>query len=381
MMPKRLGIYDWSGPDPSALDYDALERQAEADGVAFAHVTAELDRKMAAPTLASAILAELEFSEDDHPRDESGKFTSGGDSGLEPLLPGGEGPGGNGQDAYGALAEPSADLIKTTADQTRGGVLSALGDFLHDPPEGVVVDPSGTGFTDAMGNHVSENEILHDVARSAVSMIQNSGDITVLLEPELFREVLADGRFLNQFESQRSNGSYSPAMRTEYERDAMGVDPDAPHADRPIYGTFDFDTELGGEVRDAYGSVAVDLKGDVRDRSTGTLGDSLLRAVPIPLDRNVEVSDDSALAAVGRSSDLIYELTASALSNYPGFEDSFDGYESEPWTNGDYPEAQIHGGVNVSDISFVTFTGEGEMDRGEITAELDRLGIGWNEAA
>jgi hypothetical protein len=176
----------------------------------------------------------------------------------------------------------------------------------------------------------------------------------VAIETEDFLGVIKDGRFKTQHETRESNGAYRPALRKEAELAIAGVPLDTKSSERPIYGylavqnegitpnTNEWNTDKWNVDNGAvsqYGEVRVVLKDEVKARTSYTIPDSLDRnAIPQPLSR-------------GSKADLInagayYDLTSSHA-----------GFQREG-----YAEAQVYGGVKLSDIKAVYVVASGKYD-------------------
>lgn len=167
----------------------------------------------------------------------------------------------------------------------------------------------------------------------------------VAIETEDFLGVIKDGRFKTQHETRESNGAYKPALRKEAELAIAGVPLDTKSSERPIYGylavqnsgstpnTSPYNTDkwnVNNTGVGQYGEVRVVLKDSVKDRTSYTIPDSLDRhAIPQPLSRNSKADLINAGA--------YYDLSS-----------SHGGYQRES-----YAEAQVYGGVKLSDIKAV----------------------------
>ena len=167
----------------------------------------------------------------------------------------------------------------------------------------------------------------------------------VAIEAEDFLGVIKDGRFKTQHETRESNGAYKPALRKEAELAIAGVPLDTKSSERPIYGylavqndgktpnTSPYNTDkwnVNNTGVGQYGEVRVVLKDSVKDRTSYTIPDSLDRhAIPQPLSRNSKADLINAGA--------YYDLSS-----------SHGGYQRES-----YAEAQVYGGVKLSDIKAV----------------------------
>jgi hypothetical protein len=167
----------------------------------------------------------------------------------------------------------------------------------------------------------------------------------VAIETEDFLGVIKDGRFKTQHETRESNGAYKPALRKEAELAIAGVPLDTKSSERPIYGylavqndgktanTSPYNSDkwnVNNTGVGQYGEVRVVLKDSVRERTSYTIPDSLDRnAIPQPLGKNSKT-------------DLI------KAGAYYDLSQSHGGYQRES-----YAEAQVYGGVKLSDIKAV----------------------------
>jgi hypothetical protein len=180
--------------------------------------------------------------------------------------------------------------------------------------------------------------------------------------------ILSDGRLKSQHETGESLGYLDPNRRAKDEQDLFGYPLTLNPADRPIFGYIGpIDGKTDPVAVDQYGEVVVRLKNEIRARTTITTRDSLFHwddVMPTPLEQpGIEAMDDEFIGVGVRARDL------PTLSN-PG--------------NDQYVEAQIHGGVMVSDIAEVVFTIDPyapaalqKEPEPQTTARLDELGIPW----
>ena len=174
--------------------------------------------------------------------------------------------------------------------------------------------------------------------------IVGSEPISINMTDESFGEIVQDGRFKSQFETQDSGGTYNPGMRKKAEAIKFGVPVDIPPSQRPIYGSID----AGGTTSDdsmawMYGKVRVVLKNDVRSRSTFTTADSLLGEIIPSAVTNPHTRGTQVTGTAGDGNDP-----------YHGF-----------------IEAQIHGGVRTSDIAEIVIRGrEGDSPTGAWVSKM-----------
>lgn len=169
---------------------------------------------------------------------------------------------------------------------------------------------------------------------------------------EVFSKILDEGRFKNQHETGTSRGTLSPRLRAEAERKAFGKDLSKPE-EFPIYGYFATGKNGFSPYADGYGGMKIELKPEVRKRTTVTVGDSLsgfhsgvLTGTP---------SNHPRIASL----DTPYERGSSTTKMVPQ----------------SYLEAQIHGPLRPRDIAKVYIQGrKGGRSKG-VTDRLDKMGI------
>lgn len=160
--------------------------------------------------------------------------------------------------------------------------------------------------------------------------------------------IIASGRLLSQRDASidGSAADYAPEYRENLELTWFGD-----HTEPPIYGYLrDPRGALSGA--DEWGDVALIMDDDLRDlRTTVTVGDSLgleHRAFPGPLHDPGSYTADPVLASRFDSAD-----------SYAAYLDQgTDAVDGEGFYRESYLEAQIHGGVHVSDIQEFVFTYE-----------------------
>jgi len=227
-----------------------------------------------------------------------------------------------------------------------------------------------TTFQDDFMN-VSDSLISPQSPQAIIDTVNNvseNGQVCIAIDPETLNEVLEDGRFQNQFETNTSNGLLNQGSRETDEWRTQGVPRGTPNEERPIYGYLISDTEgrdtsldskissglradnltqeqeqnlnllqtqfemesitsLSNPMVSQYGSVRVVLNNSANSNTTLTLGDSLSQgkfAVPMGTSITESVAVQQGLAkAVDSPSEI------------------------------GYIEAQIHGGVSVSNIEAI----------------------------
>lgn len=411
-------VEEWHDPGPSAgpgslrdrLDLEGYEARTTADMTPaeldeyerrFAEYAGRPEGPNPAPARAGAIAT---WDPELHPRELAGsehggrftKATFGGTPEPSAASP-------TGTAAFAALEPVDGDALTAAEDRTVGAARTMADNLVREMDD---VTADADGFTVKLADGTTERhewgEADEAVAQASSSFGERGTHLSILLDPEDFKQVLDDGRFKNQFESGDSNGQYAPDWRKKVEDVQMGVPEDQAPADRPIYATFAMDAEYPGAVGH-YGSVVCDLKGDVTDRATYTIGDSLDTAACAA--KFGETDTGRLLAAVG-SAGFAGEVVAGWVADVTG-DDSV--YPEGSWTDGEYPEAQIHGGLSLDDVERVYFgfpqgpDGFPEYDTDdqgnplpptwkdydgtehpfitpEITAALDARGIPWSTA-
>lgn len=160
-----------------------------------------------------------------------------------------------------------------------------------------------------------------------------------------------------------------------------GYDKNAKPEDRPISGYFgssDLKGASHADVSQAYGSIAVKLKPEVKERSTLTGADSFKSGIPSPLNPDGTPPPPSA-ASIASLTRHGYDLDK-LPSGYPSFykdktvhqgqlqtaskaKDVNDLVKAGAPTGNAYIEAQIHGKLKPSDIAELHFSPTGTSDR------------------
>jgi len=200
-------------------------------------------------------------------------------------------------------------------------------------------------FAKAQG--ISVDEFRKQTILRMQELIDES-DTFVRVHSDILEKVLKDGRFKNQFEVLRGVRGYDPKLRKGIEERVMGVARGVRNSNRPIYGTLSNSRTggLGSELRtqlDAFGNATVKLKrSTTRTRTTFTIGDSLekqsmgIDVIADPMSRvSMDVLDKSARSKLlpGKPKWNPFEFTAEREFRYA--------------------EAQVHGGIKLSDIDTV----------------------------
>lgn len=220
-------------------------------------------------------------------------------------------------------------------------------DAAADAPQDLDIPRRGTAASYLLPVTAADRERLTGALKAVLT--QPEVGVVVMLPVEVLSQVMADGRLKNQFESKRSGGYFDADeledvnyTRRQIEKTVMGVEPDFPGKDRPIYGVIEGVAGAPGNAP-GYGDVAFDLKPSVNRRTTVTVGDSfgfgvLGMAEPMlqPTWRILLPAHRSrVLGYIDRSGPVPKEGVSEAL------------HSIQP----PYIEAQIHGGVSLSDVA------------------------------
>lgn len=163
------------------------------------------------------------------------------------------------------------------------------------------------------------------------------------------------------------------SARARVEQKSMGVDPKTADGDRPIYGYLggkDLSGESHASVDQAYGTIAVKLKPEVKDRTTFTGADSFKSGIASQI-VNPGTPPPPNAASLVTSTRHGYDL-ADLPAHYPSYMRSPAGQKSQleaaakaksiddlapalAPTGNRYVEAQVFGGVKPQDIAELHF--------------------------
>jgi hypothetical protein len=187
--------------------------------------------------------------------------------------------------------------------------------------------------------------------------------ISVFTNEDSLELIIEEGSFATVHETGTKSWDYT-GYRTQYERVAFGYDDSTPATQRPVYGAVrpaEIAQFQSGSLIGNYGSIEVVLKPETKSRATFTIGDSLdTFQKPFPLG-----------GQVARTMNLAGQAANARSPRFGG--DKGNMFDSPKWHETKYVEAQVHGGVKVSDIDKVIihsgFYGEAILDT------LDEAGI------
>jgi hypothetical protein len=176
-------------------------------------------------------------------------------------------------------------------------------------------------------------------------------------------QVLKDGRFKTQFEIGRSDGTYDPGLRSEFENKLFGAPHDLDSKERPVYGMLWDDSVVhsGGQ----YGHVVFELDREaIGSRTTLTFGDSLDFADSNSYGRATFLNNPTGHIAPFEDNDIL---------DFENLKDVTDFAR--------YAEIQVHGGVATSDVKRVWIPAS-EKDNpygeySELRQFLEKSGTPW----
>jgi hypothetical protein len=202
---------------------------------------------------------------------------------------------------------------------------------------------------------------------------------------DVMNKILDSGRFKSQHEVRSSKGVYTPAVRKTASKNMFGFDAkDMDKSDYEIYGYIwdsSFVTDAKYSKTSSYGNIVVQLKKEVRERTTITIGDSLFAAQKRELLPAKLTDMDYCWRDLGNSKWA--QQTANRISDIGDLqkadrtiENIIDGVKDYS-----YIEAQYHGGLNTDMIETVVFDSRltPNQETGEyfkkMKKSLDDLGV------
>ena len=202
-----------------------------------------------------------------------------------------------------------------------------------------------------------------------INELVGKSDVYVRITVKNLKDVLRDGRFKSQFETQQSGGLLNNHARSAFESKTMGIPITVDNTKRPIYGYLS-EGPVGPSDVSQYGNARVKLKDSVKQRTTFTVGDTLdsTHGGRYPSFQVTPVKRPSYLA------DRTME-DPSVEYFKKGWDHDALQYKSVNETKyAPYWETQIHGGVNVEDIEKVIFSGDPNKATRDL---LKEFGIEW----
>ena len=236
-------------------------------------------------------------------------------------------------------------------------------------------------WEEAQADNIIEEASQHDMTpeeyREAVAeeysrVIENS-DPAIRVSPGVLGQILDDGRFKNQHETGSSSGWLDEELRENFESDYMGVDPDTPDSERPIYGYLtdgDSDYYDDPDDVDGYGNAAVQLSDSAKERATVTHGDSLSANQGwVKGDRDMNFTSSPATDPDEKSMGFDQLPMGADGDTHLEMLENADNATDIPM----YNEMQYHGGVSADEIESVTFGVEADFLDPPDQEMLDRL--------
>lgn len=189
---------------------------------------------------------------------------------------------------------------------------------------------------------------LAETTRRGLQAARDAG-VHVSLSPHALMQVAEDGRMKNLQEvisgggvdAQRAtrkvlHAEQYVAERGYYNTEVLGIPPATPEGDLPIFG---WGNRSGEQDTLVFGTMVVRLKPEVNERTSWTVGDSFHDYVPPIMSDDIDSASQETLiqASDWSGTDAMYGPIGQVDFNW-----------SVP-----YVEAQVHGGVSVSDIAAV----------------------------
>jgi hypothetical protein len=183
-------------------------------------------------------------------------------------------------------------------------------------------------------------------AEAVLKTMLAGSEIRMRVPSNVLDDIFESGHVKNQFETNTSGGVLAPELRRLWERQLFGIPKEADAAERPVYGYIaSKDAPTGENDSDGvamYGDAILRLKDGARQRATVVFGDSV-----------------QAEQAVSRMDDPKLEST-NTFDEFPGLSSFAERWDPMTWKKSwdapMYIEAQVHGGVQASDIEEVVLT-------------------------
>ena len=272
-------------------------------------------------------------------------------------------------DAYAAAKERG--LSDRSAGYEAEGARRAAVAYTENYRKGVINENLEIMFKEHSGKFGNYEEFHKEYTENSKKTMASAKELleksipTVAIDQANFIQAIEDGRLKSQYETKTSGGLVSTSKRKTVESGFMDVPVDTKPVNRPIYGYLT--TQDSGESPSSsgynsdrwnldnkmvrqYGNVRLQLKESTRANTSYTLIDSL---------------DGTAI-----SQPLSAPATKSRLISGGFYDDVSQSHGGLFRTS--YTEAQIHGGVKISDIARIGITGN--ADPGAIKTALNGAG-------
>ena len=189
----------------------------------------------------------------------------------------------------------------------------------------------------AKRNKLTPQQVEQYVQQALTDIAQH--DIAIAAPKNAIDSILNDGRFRTQFETGTSGATLNTTERAAAEAKGLGIPTTAGAANRPVYGYMNFGTDTRNLTQRGYGEVSFILDDSVRARTTISVGDSMNQFAKNNL-VGTPIDNPSILAADHEVSNLVdYARTGDA--------------NEFVYSGVGYVEAQIHNGVQLSDVKAV----------------------------
>lgn len=246
--------------------------------------------------------------------------------------------------------KPKARDFTRPSETVRARPYSTITDRIH-PPEWLEMMHKDVALQTWKNFYIERNkkdknfqEYLAKLDNKAQSLVYNTKP-WMRVSPEALEKILVSGRIKSYFETGTSYGHIEDeedvTMRKDAEYGLFSYEMNLDSQMRPLYG-YITDRPDGSVAQDRmrqYGSIAICFKEHVKDRTTVTIDDSLaqtdgknyLNVKPTPYNWPTK---DMFLVGPGQRDPLTYQNIHDVRR---------------------YPEAQFHGGLQISDIEKVIF--------------------------
>ena len=211
-------------------------------------------------------------------------------------------------------------------------------------------------------NAAGESPVLQ--AEQAIQQALAQTKIYIQVEPDALMQILLDGRFKTAFELSR-NDVDEIELRRSAEQIMYGYPPNHPVTERPVSGFLAVDSNLNEAplIRDlnAYGTVSIELKTEVKSNASFTLNDSL--TAPTAEQRGREVSwQPSALLDISIASlvslrDNTLQMICQRVAQLTKIKTVADiaEFKEVAYRYNNYMEVGIHGGLTKKMIAKIVY--------------------------
>lgn len=265
-----------------------------------------------------------------------------------------------------------------TPDRERHQVLAEMREALRDyPVDFHKFDSLHRNLGELAEQLGARPEELRTVMQHQLRELFANKDIAIRVSPHGLAGVLKRGRFTTAVDTAHPDSNVVRS-RIALHKDCFGYDREYPSELRPVAGYVRIlgEQASGGRSIDAlaiYGDIQVVLKPEVVGRTTACVGDAVTQNMctrPSPL---LDPSAWSYGIVPHGQADTEFGYISS-LGALTGIDRKYD---SPDFLAHQYVEAQVHGGVKVSDIDHVIFPGEPPGGLAEALSSAREGGIPW----